>query len=85
MIFCANRLYLTKNGYTAYKKKKKKKATSNCLTRYFEFLTPPIAKKPKTKTMGIIIINEKLCSHFNTARSILIKTFTTVEKRSGLG
>ena len=84
MIFCANRLYLTKNGYADYQKKKKK-ATSNCLTRYFEFLTPPIAKKPKTKTMGIIIINEKLCSHFNTARSILIKTFTTVEKRSGLG
>ena len=87
MIFCANRLYLTKNGFTAYpKKKKKKRASPNCLASHFEFLTPPIVKKPKTKTMGIIIIiNEKLCSYFNTARSILIKTFTTIEKRSGLG
>ena len=66
-------------------KLKKKRATPNCLASHFEFLTPPIVKKPKTKTMGIIIINEKLCSHFNTARSVLIKTITTVEKRSGLG
>lgn len=70
---------------------KKKMATPSCLASHFELVTPPIVKetKTKTKTMGIIIIiiiiNEKLCSHFNTARSILIKTLTTVEKRSGLG